>query len=547
MPQEVIDRNNSRVQTSWQDGMITSLPAEELPPTAAQDLVNVEIDIEGNLTTRTGALSFIQPSTTSRITSIFRAQYSNGTVLILFTAGTKLFKCNEDGSSITDITGALTLPNNTIWQWAMFGDLAIGVNKATSGDNPIKVNNAGTAAALAGSPPKAKYIRVWNERVWLATSTGGSQNQLRASAINLPEDWSTTGDAGTITINVDANDGDFITGLEVFRGSLFVFKRRKINVISPISAPATIPANLRVDVFTKNLGCISAYSIQPVLDDIVFLSDCGVVSLSQSEYGELKSAILSQNIAELNILKKTSALIEEIPALVLDDVNQYWLSIPSTVSPRGINEIYVMDYQRIKEGIIRWVRFNGLICGTAFAEKLDDSYKKYLIGAYTVASVNTKIYQYSPSNPTKLFADDSNAYLKLIKTKAYIGDTPMIRQLWKKFGCSLNLISELLTFVVSYFYNNSVNVSGQYSFNFIFTGIAPPLYGTAIYGTSKYGSASDFFREEVIWERFKKNPNGRKSRTVSFEFSSAQKNEGFVFKFLQVDYKKLTRKNARTI
>jgi hypothetical protein len=547
MPEEVINRNQSRVQTSWQDGMITSLPAEELPPTAAQDLVNVEIDIEGNIVTRTGALAFIQPSTTSRITSIFRAQYSNGTVLILFTAGTKLFKCNEDGSSITDITGALTLPNNTMWQWAMFGDLAIGVNKATSGDNPVKVNNAGTAAALGGSPPKAKYIRVWNERVWLATSTGGSQNQLRASAINLPEDWSTTGDAGTITINVDANDGDFITGLEVFRGSLFVFKRRKINVVSPIAAPATIPGNLRVDVFTKNLGCVSAYSIQPVLDDIVFLADCGVVSLSQSEFGELKSAILSQNIAELNILKKTSALLEEIPAFVLDDVNQYWLSIPSTISPRGVNEIYVMDYQRIKEGLIRWVRFNGLICGTAFAEKLDGDYKTYLIGAYTVASVNTKIYKYSPSNPTKTFADDGGSYLKLIKTKAYIGETPMIRQLWNRFGCSLNLISELLSFVVNYFYNNNVNVDGDYSFNFIFSGIAPPLYGTAIYGTNTYGSASDFFREEVIWERFKKNENGRKARTVSFEFSNSQTNQGFVFKFLQVDYTKLTRKNARTI
>ena len=547
MPEEVINRIQSRVQTSWQDGMITSLPAEELPPTAAQDLVNVEIDIEGNLVTRTGALAFLQPSFEDRITSIFRAHYSNGTVRIIFTAGTSLFRCLEDGTGLTDITGALTLPSDTKWQWAMFGDLAIGVNGATSGDNPIKVNSAGAAAALAGSPPKAKYIRVWNERVWLSVSTAGSQNQLRASAINLPEDWSTTGDAGTITINVDANDGDFVTGLEVFRGSLFAFKRRKINVLSPIAAPATIPSNIRVDVFTKNLGCVSGYSIQPVLDDVVFLADCGVVSLSQSEFGELKSAILSQNIAELNILKKTATAIAEVEAIVLDDVNQYWLSIPSTISPRGVNEIYVMDYQRIKEGLIRWVRFNGLICGTAFAEKLDGDYKSYLIGAYPVASEDTKIYTYTPSDPFKTFADDDTAYIKLIKTKAYIGETPMIRELWSRFGCSLNLISELLTFAINYFYNNNVNVAGGYSYNFVFAGIAPPLYGTAIYGTSTYGSASDFFREEVIWERIKKNENGRKARTISFEFSSSQADEGFIFKFLQVDFAKLTRKNARTI
>jgi hypothetical protein len=546
MPQEIPKRTSDIIQTSWQDGIITSLPPEDLPPTAAQDLVNVEIDSDGNPVTRTGALAFIQPSTTSRITSIFRAQYSNGTVLILFTAGTKLFKCNEDGSSITDITGALTLPSNTFWQWAMFNDLAIGVNKATSGDNPVKVNSAGTAAALGGSPPKGKYIRVWNNRLWIS-GTGTSSNTVFASAINLPEDWVVDDDAGAITLPIDPNDGDFITGLEVFRGSLFVFKRRKINVVSPIGAPAEIPGNIRVDVFTRNLGCVSAYSIQPVLDDVVFLADAGVCSLSQSEYGELKSAILSQNIAELSILKKTSALIEEIPAVVLDDMNQYWISIPSTVSPRGINETYVLDYQRIKEGLIRWVRFNGLICGTAFGERLDGNFKTYLIGAYTVASVNTKIYQYTPTNPTKTFADDNTAYIKLIKTKSYIGESPLIRQLWLRFGMSLNLISELLTLVVNYFYNNNVNVDGGYGFNFVFTGAAPPLYGTAIYGTSRYGSAADFFREEVIWERFQKNESGRKARTVSFEISSAQKNEGFVFKFLQSEYAKLNRKKARTI
>jgi len=547
MPQEIVPRNQDITQTSWQDGIITSLPPEELPPTAAQDLVNVELDIDGNLTTRTGALAFIQPSTTSRITSIFRAQYSNGTVLILFTAGTKLFKCNEDGSSITDITGALTLPSNTFWQWAMFGDLAIGVNKATSGDNPVKVNNAGTAAALGGSPPKAKYVRVWNSRLWLS-GTGSSANTLTASVVNSPENWTIdTTDTSAISLPVDPNDGDFITGLEVFRGSLFVFKRRKINVVSPIGSPATIPGNLRVDVFTKNLGCISAYSIQPVLDDVVFLAEAGVCSLSQSEYGELKSAILSQNIAELSILKKTSALIEEIPAVVLDDMNQYWISIPSTVSPRGINETYVLDYQRIKEGLIRWVRFNGLICGTAFGEKLDGNYKTYLIGAYTVASVNTKIYKYTPTDPAKTFADDNTAYVKLIKTKSYVGSSSLIRHLWLRFGMSLNLISEILTLVVNYFYNNNVNVDGGYGFNFVFTGAAPPLYGTAIYGTAHYGSAADFFREEIIWERFQKNENGRKARIVSFEISSSQKNEGFVFKFLQMEYAKLTRKKARTI
>ena len=543
MPEQ-IQRTFPIIQTSWQSGMITSLPPEELPNDAAQDILNCEFDVDSNLVARVGVQLYNQPDTNgARITSMFRAQYSNGTVIILITFGTKLFKCNEDGSSLTDITGALTFPSNTIWQWVMFNDFAIGVNKATSGTNPVKVSNAGTPTLLANAP-FAKYVETWNSRLWLV-GTGVNQNTVFASAINAHEDWTVDDDAGAITLTIDQNDGDFITGIKAFRGSLFPFKRRKINIISPIAAPATIPGNLRVDVFTKNLGMVSPYSLQTVLDDIVFNSESGPASLSQSEFGELKSALLGQNVAELSTLKKT-AQIEDVTSLVLDDVNQYWLSIPASISPRGINEIYVMDYQKIKTSGVRWVRYNGLIAGTAFAEKLDGNFKSYLIAAQPIGSADTKIYTYTPSTTAKVFNDEGTAYIKSFKTKAYIGQSPLLRSLWLRFGGSLKLITNFLGLTINYFFNNSTSAAGTFGYNFVRTTTGS-IYGVALYGTGVYTDKDNFFKEETIWQRFKQGSFGRKAKTITVEVSSSNKDEAFVFKFLQFDYAPLTRKRAKTI
>ena len=145
------------IQTqNWEQGIWSSSQPEEIPDQALLDCENFEYDDDSNLITRTGTAYFLSQAFTSRITSIFRAKYSNGTVYVLFTTANQLYRCNEDGTGVTNITGALTLPNDQAWMWCMFGDLAIGVNGSTTGDNPIKVSSAGTAAALAGSPPKAR-------------------------------------------------------------------------------------------------------------------------------------------------------------------------------------------------------------------------------------------------------------------------------------------------------------------------------------------------------------------------------------------------------
>jgi hypothetical protein len=335
------------VQGNWRGGINTSLPPNELADDEAVDILNLETDWDGNLVSRNGVTKHQTSDTyASRITSLHDAVYEGGQEFILYTTGSSLFKVNTDGTGTTDITGSLTLPTNTFWQWRNFGSFAIGVNRATSGDNPVKVNSSGTASALGGSPPKARYIEVWNNRVWVVSST--APNQVRASALGLPEDWTATGAAGAIAIDVDPGDGDEITGLLAFKGRLFVFKRKRIFVISAAAQPVTDPNNLKVDVFNKNIGCVSAYTIQPVLDDVLFLAEGGVASLTSAEIvADFRSALVSRKVKEIGRIKKTS---NEFASMVLDDVSQYWLSVPANLSVTASPVVYVLDYTDLAQG-----------------------------------------------------------------------------------------------------------------------------------------------------------------------------------------------------
>ena len=540
-----VNRTDPIAQTSWQSGMITSSPPEELPTDAAQLLLNLEFDSDSNLVTRNGVELFLDTNLSNeRITSLFRAQYSDGTVFIYFTAGTELYRCTEAGASLTTITGGLTLPDDVFWQWVMFDDFAIGTN----GTEPIKVNSSGTASLLNASAPDANYCEVWNSRLWLS-GVGDEGNTIFGSAINDPEDWTVDDDAGAIVLGIDIGDGDFITGIKALREALFVYKRRKINIVSAISSPATIPTNLRTDIYTSNIGCESAWSIQNVLDDQLFLSALGIVSLSLAPLGELKGAIVSENIAELSLLKKNT---DEIPSLVLDDMNQYWISIPSTISDSGLNEVWVLDYQKINQRdekgfpIVRWVKFNGLVAGTAYCEKLDGDYKSYLIATYPIASTDTNIYQYTPNDPDKLFSDNGVSYTQDLLTKAYIGTSSLLRSLWVRFGLALKLFSETLNLNVNYFFDNKRTSAGSYGFIISGTASSTSLYGTALYGTATWASISDLDTERTIWRSVRKNGSGRKARTFTLGIRCNTVEQGFIFKFIQIEQTPLNFRRARS-
>lgn len=508
---------------NWSLGINTAKDKTEIEDNEAQDILNFEFDASDNLATRAGIVALFSNTFVSRITSLHYFTTDSGEVGVLFTNGSKVWIGQTNGTGVTDLTGALTLPSDTFWQWVTFGGIAIGVNKATSGDNPIKVNTSSVASALGGTPPKGKYITVWNNRVWIVSAS--APNQIRACALNTPEDWTTAGDAGTIALDVNPNDGDEITGLHATRETLYVFKRKKTFKIVPINenAAATLASNLQVKIHS-NIGCVAANTIQPVLDDAVFLSDLGLASLKLSEQVEdFRTALFSRNVREIQDTPKTTT---DFGGVVIDNATQYWLSIPANVSLTGSAQTYVMDYSKVTEGgIIRWTRFDGLAAGSVFTSWVDSTGKIYALGAFN--GTNYKIYTYRARDTNRAFSDAGAAYTKQLITKALSQGAPLIRKEYYKWGFGLSLMSTTAQVAIQYYFDSISTKGGSYS-TVLSGSAAGARWDTAIWDTDLWDSAQQF--DQDIIRRVRDNSSGRRGQTITFKLTNAQDIEAVAVK-----------------
>lgn len=520
---------------AFSGGINTSAPPREIEDTEVVAMENFELDRGDNVMVRAGVLADATKYL-NRITSIFKYQNDTALVGILYTTGTTL-KSRTLGGTITDITGSTTLPSDAFWQWKQLGNIAVGVNKATTGTNPVKVTGSapGTAAALGGSPPRAKFIALWNNRLWLVRAD--QPNTVQCSGLGNAENWTT--DGGTILNNGaifdrDIGDGDQITGIHATKERLFVFKRNSIHVAVMVGTPNTDLNNIFWTTYTDKLGCIAANTIRTVGNDVVFLSEYGVASLAAAEVvANFRESMLSRKIKEISsVLKNT----EEISAFVFDDVTQYWLSIPAAASPTGKNITYVMDYRRLFEGIVRWTTFNGYAFGTAF-EKVVGNRVQYFIGCHDPDLVTNKFFigVYEPLEEPRLFNDSGKAYRKYIKTKSFDFNRPKYRKEFVEWGLGLKVVSNDCSVSVGYYLDESPVQADFRVFTFVLTSESS-LFDDATFDDGFLFDESSIPKYSFIRKGFRYVDQGMKGRTVSFDFLNDQLDEGFEIHSLSIDY-----------
>lgn len=522
--------------------MITARPSTEIPDDAAQDILNMEFDDSDNLSTRNGLVELLATTFASRITSAYLFTGSSGEVGILYTTADELRIVETDGTGDTDITGALTLPNDTYWQWVTYADIAIGVNKAASGDNPVKVSTGAVAAALGGSPPKGKYIAVWENRVWIVSAT--EPNQLWGSEIGDPEGW-TTGALVTdaITLDVELDDGDQISGLFATKDALYVWKKKRIYKIIRVTVDSDNPQGLKLVIHSQTIGCVSPYSIQPLLDDVVFLSAQGLASLRLSEVAEdFRTALYSRNVAEIAKIHKST---EEIPSLLLSNVNQYWLSFPSNLSTRSINETYVLDYLNIQAGVdaARWTRFTGLAAFTAATSFTGVNGTIYVIGAENAAGTH-QLFTYSPKHLGGVFNDNGESYPKELRTKAFPHESVLLRKEWHKWGFNFDLLTNDAQVAIQYFFDENLNKGGNQSFNLTASTLGA-LWDQAIWDVDSWDTAVQ--GPVQIIRRLLSNSSGRIGETITFRVSNGQADQAIVIKDMILMYTLLNEKGVTTL
>jgi len=180
---------------------------------------------------------------------------SDNTVNLLAGTATDLYLFDST-LAWDSILGSLTAGR---WFFTQFNDHAI----ATNGGNPVDVDlQAGTAAALAGSPPVSDFCATTSDFVILAQGTTVT--------------WSGFQDRTSWVAGVDQSgsqpmlEGGPITGLAGGEVCL-IFQRNCVRRMAP-NFSDTI---WQFDVIANNVGCIAAGSIVQVGRLTFFLSDQG--------------------------------------------------------------------------------------------------------------------------------------------------------------------------------------------------------------------------------------------------------------------------------
>lgn len=129
-----------------------------------------------------------------------------------------------------------------------------------------------TSVTSSGAPAP-KYIKVWQNHVW-AAGIAANPSRLRYSNVATYSEWQTDG-IDNYDDNFQTRDGDYITGLGVLRGNLYVFKRHSIFRVTYLGGTPLINVLQVVD----DVGAVSSKTICE--GAISITGDNGVTSIKE--------------------------------------------------------------------------------------------------------------------------------------------------------------------------------------------------------------------------------------------------------------------------
>lgn len=256
----------------------------------ASDLLNIDFDKFGSVVKRSGYLNINTSALNSgaQITGLHWYEPSVGTDYLVVVAGDKIYAGSLNGS-FTDITGSLTITPGNLWKFQMYLDNLYATNGV---DAPWKwdgdPNNDATLMTLPTNITIPKYIKLFNSYTFLADSYLASVGDRERSRLN----WSVVGTGDTWLDQdfayINRNDGQEITGLEVLGDRLVIFKSRSI-WIGFFNGDVDVPFQFQKT--QSHVGCVSGYSIQPVMNGLMFMGEDGVYFFDGNQSQKLSHRI----------------------------------------------------------------------------------------------------------------------------------------------------------------------------------------------------------------------------------------------------------------
>lgn len=318
--------------------------------------------------------------------------------------------------------GSANLTKDVYMNFTQASNRLFGFN----GVEEVDVASDGTTVTHNRSGVPKGSFSLWFHNFLFVGGVAAAPNRLYWSDLGDPTTFS-----GANFIDINANDGDFLTGLGILNDQLVVFKNYSIWSIDGWSGStfnATTIAGQNTQNRAVGVGTPSHQSIVSVGRDLYYLSFLGNIphirTLNQTVFSKtVEQGIASDEIESTMLGLNKSALAR--CSGITDGKYIYW-SLPTSSSLTN-NFIIVSaaqkKYPTFLGSMEPWVFFTGAELGQFFVSTISGGSKVYA----TSATANGNVYLF---NDTSTYEDNGSPVILNIQTRDMMGD-PMRKTKYK--------------------------------------------------------------------------------------------------------------------
>ena len=292
-------------------GLVLNKSTFMMQPGEALELENFEPDITGGYRRINGYSKYVTavvPQTASATEKVLMVATFGSKVIAA--RGTSIYSADPGGSSWTSIDSGRTSAGKYRFERYNFdsNDKLIVVDGTNA---PTIFNSSLTATDVShSSVAGAKYIAAFSKHMFYAGMSSTPQEIIFSTPYD--EDNFTVA-AGSGSISVD----NIITGMKVFRDSLFIFCESRIFKLTGSSI-----ADFVVSDVTRDIGCINGDTIQEFAGDLIFLGPDGLRTVAgTAKIGDVELGTISSNVQ--SIFNENISSASEFDSIVIPDKTQY--------------------------------------------------------------------------------------------------------------------------------------------------------------------------------------------------------------------------------
>lgn len=351
----------------------------------------------------------------------------------------------------------------------------------------------GTSVTRPGTMPKAKASVIYKgyhvafgapgqpfrlyfspiaepSRFTRAAAVGGGGIELN-DATNVPGATVFTGDNSPQAIDINKNDGQYVTGLGFFQDVLIVFKEKSIYQLYFNATGSFV-----VERISSSYGAVCHGAIASVENDCYFLTDKGIYVLGNEPnfYAAIRTNELSSRVKTL-IQRINPAQYERCRGYYYDD--RYFLSVPLD-SSTTCNALIVYDRRFYAWAVWDNIRADSLY---AFKDRDNDGTTKLYFTEYG----SPNICYFTPN----VYNDKGAAIEATFITRAFEGKLVDHEKFWYVIRPIFRLTTGNVT--ISFITENgsqgrpiAVNPSAS-------GGLGTDMYGELLFGTSEQDTYTD--------------------------------------------------------